>query len=147
MIQYALKCREGHAFDSWFQSAAAFDTLAKAGHLSCAVCGTGEVSKAVMTPRVGHGGGEKAEVAPSTKTAPQNAGAQVEKAIAALRRNVEQNSTYVGRSFAKEARAMHLGDKPTRSIYGEARPEEARSLAEDGVPLLPLPFTPKKKLS
>ena len=42
---------------------------------------------------------------------------------------------------------MHLGDKPERAIYGEARPEEARQLLEEGVPLLPLPFTPTKKLS
>jgi hypothetical protein len=52
MIQYSLKCDDGHRFDSWFQSAAAFDKLAAGGLLSCAVCGTGSVEKAIMTPRV-----------------------------------------------------------------------------------------------
>ena len=45
----------------------------------------------------------------------------------------------------REARAMHQGDAPERSIYGEARPEEARQLLEDGVPVAPLPFLPGRK--
>ena len=56
MIRYALKCEAGHGFESWFQSAAAFDSLARAGHLSCAVCGSTEVSKSLMAPRVTSGG-------------------------------------------------------------------------------------------
>lgn len=145
MIQYALKCDQGHAFESWFQSAAAFDALERGGHLSCAVCGSGEVRKAIMAPRIKADRPEPAEA----ETAPvlKNPGSEVEKALAELRRKVEENSDYVGSKFATEARAMHSGEKPERPIYGEARPEEARQLAEEGVPVLPLPFTPKKKLS
>ncbi|NNE52428.1 MAG: DUF1178 family protein [Sulfitobacter sp.] len=145
MIHYALKCEDGHAFESWFQSAAAFDALAQAGHLSCAVCGSTEVSKAIMAPRV-TGGREEAEEAPKTPVL-KNPGSEVEKALVDLRKKVEENSDYVGDRFATEARAMHLGDKPERSIYGEAKPEEAKQLVEDGVPLMPLPFMPKNKLS
>ena len=72
-------------------------------------------------------------------------GPTIEKAIAALRRQIEQNSDYVGLDFAAEARAIHLGDAPERSIYGEARPEEARALIEDGIPVAPLPFLPTRK--
>lgn len=145
MIQYALKCDQGHAFESWFQSAAAFDVLARGGHLNCAVCGSDQVKKAIMAPRITAAGKE----AESTETAPvlKNPGSEVEKALSELRRKVEENSDYVGTKFATEARAMHAGEKPERPIYGEARPEEARQLAEEGVPVLPLPFTPKKKLS
>jgi hypothetical protein len=71
----------------------------------------------------------------------------VEKAMEDLRRKVEDGSDYVGDNFAAEARAMHLGDTPERSIYGEARIDQAKELIEDGVPVMPLPFTPKKKLS
>ena len=62
-----------------------------------------------------------------------------------LRDHVEKTSEYVGDSFAKEARAIHDGDSPHRAIYGEARPDEARKLAEDGIPALPLPFIPRQK--
>ena len=155
MISYALRCDNGHGFDSWFQSAAAFDALAKGGHLSCAICGSDAVTKAMMTPRV---------AAPQPPVAAAPAGADVttppapvpvlkgprsdiEKAIADLRRKVEDTSDYVGKDFSRQARAMHLGDAPERSIYGEARPEEARSLIEDGVPLMPLAFRPRRKMS
>ena len=62
-----------------------------------------------------------------------------------MRRQVEDNSEYVGLNFATEARAIHDGDKPNRAIYGEARADEARKLIEDGVPVAPLPFMPRRK--
>lgn len=146
MIQYALKCADGHSFDSWFKSAEAFDKLAAAGMVQCAVCGSDQVEKAMMTPRV-RPGGKAAEPAP--EAAPQRPLSQpaspAEQAIAELRRKVEANSDYVGTNFASEARAMHLGEAPERPIYGEAKPEDARALIEEGVPVAPLPFTPNRK--
>ena len=70
---------------------------------------------------------------------------EVAEAISKLRDHVEKNSEYVGSQFANEARAIHEGDSPNRAIYGEARPDEARKLAEDGIPALPLPFLPRQK--
>ena len=148
MIHYALKCSAGHQFESWFQSASAFDALSKAGHLSCSICGSPEVSKAIMAPRVAtkakpeQPGAEAASV-----PALHNPPSEVEKALQELRRKVEENSDYVGENFASEARAMHLGDAPERAIYGEARLDQAKELIEDGVPLMPLPFRPKQKLT
>lgn len=139
MISYSLKCAEDHQFDSWFQSAEAFDKLLAAGMVTCAVCGGSDVSKAVMAPRVNTSGDD----APARSlTAPAS---PAEQALAELRRKVEENSDYVGDKFATEARAIHAGDKPERAIYGEAKPEEAKALIEDGVPVAPLPFTPKQK--
>lgn len=136
MIRYQLKCSADHSFDSWFQSAEGFDKLRAAGLVSCTTCGSTEVSKALMAPSV-KGDNITAPLSKSDTPA--------EKAIAAMRTKVEENSDYVGESFASEARAMHLGDAPERAIYGEAKPEEARALIEDGVPVLPLPFSPRKR--
>jgi len=147
MIQYALKCSNGHTFDSWFQSAAAYDKLASAGMVTCAVCGCSDVEKAIMTPRVR----PARTVEARTDTPSQEAidvakpTPDVEKVLAELRRKVEQHSDYVGKDFATEARKIHLGDAPERSIYGEAKPEEAQALIEDGVPVAPLPFVPTRK--
>jgi hypothetical protein len=69
----------------------------------------------------------------------------LETALAELRRQVEENSEYVGMNFVTEARRMHLGDSPERAIHGEARPEEAKKLIEEGVPVAPLPFLPARK--
>ncbi len=134
MIRYALKCDAGHRFESWFQSADAFEALLERGLVECPDCGTAAVEKAMMAPRVG----SSHMLAASERAA--------ERALAELRSRIEENSDYVGENFAAEARAIHLGDAPERPIYGEARPEEARALLEDGVPVLPLPFRPRRKM-
>ncbi|MDO7559530.1 MAG: DUF1178 family protein, partial [Paracoccaceae bacterium] len=72
---------------------------------------------------------------------------QLETAMAALRKHVEENSEYVGENFAAEARAIHEGAAPERAIYGEAKTQDARALIEEGVPLAPLPFIPKRKVN
>ena len=146
MIRYTLSCGKGHGFESWFQNADAFDTLARAGQLACPVCGDGAVEKGLMAPAVAPArkavaAGAAAAGRPDL-TAPAS---ELEQALAELRRRVEAGSEYVGMNFVAEARAMHEGDAPERSIYGEARPEEARKLLEDGVPVAPLPFLPGRK--
>lgn len=138
MIRYALTCSNDHAFESWFQSAEAFDRLAAAGHVACTICGVTDVAKTLMAPAVRPA--RKAAAGPlSTPKTP------IEVALAALRRQVEENSDYVGLNFAAEARAMHEGRIPERSIYGEAKVEDARKLVEDGIPVAPLPFVPARK--
>lgn len=150
MIRYALKCDQGHVFESWFQNAAAFDGLQAAGHVTCPGCGSSAVEKSLMAPKVRPA--RKAATAPEPQApeAPADTpvaapNPELERAIAEMRARVEAESDYVGDSFAREARAMHLGDVPERSIYGEAKPDEARALIEDGVPVLPLPFLPTRK--
>ena len=143
MISYTLRCAEGHSFDSWFQSAAAFDALDRAGHLSCAICGSGGVTKSLMAPRVSTSDASGDAPVPVLS----NPHTKVEKAMQDLRRKVEDSSDYVGKDFATQARAMHEGTLPERAIYGEARLDQARALAKDGVPVLPLPFRPRNKLS
>jgi hypothetical protein len=67
--------------------------------------------------------------------------------MAQMRQMIEANSDYVGMNFAAEARKIHLGDAPTRAIYGEAKVDEARALLEDGIPVAPLPFMPRAKVN
>lgn len=141
MIRYTLNCAAGHGFESWFQSAEAFDRLHAAGHVACAVCGSENVTKTLMAPSVRPARKAATPGAP-TLSKPAN---KMEEAFAAMRRQIEANSDYVGLNFAAEARAMHEGDAPERSIYGEAQIEEAKSLIEDGIPVAPLPFLPVRK--
>ncbi|MGA0541478.1 DUF1178 family protein [Neotabrizicola sp. VNH66] len=144
MIRYTLKCGAGHGFDSWFADAAAYEALARAGQLACPVCGQTSVEKALMAPAVAQPRSRSAEAeapAPDLR-AP---GSDLEAKLAALRQHVEANSEYVGVNFVAEARRMHEGEAPERSIHGEAKPEEARKLLEDGIPVAPLPFLPGRK--
>lgn len=161
MIRYALTCAQDHRFDSWFQSGAAFDRLTATAQVVCPICGTGDVTKSLMSPNVttaetqatrhqlAHATpptGRPENGTPELPDHPLSApGSDLERAIAQLRREVEANSEYVGLNFAQEARAIHDGDAPQRAIYGEARRDEARKLLEDGVPVAPLPFIPARK--
>jgi len=154
MIQYSLKCAEGHQFDSWFQNAGAYDKLRQAGMVTCAVCGSVKVEKAIMAPRVRPSRSAATpqieETTPPAKPVVSQAplstpASPAEQALAELKKQVEENSDYVGKKFAEEARAIQTGDAPDRAIYGEANAEEAKSLIEDGVPVLPLPFRPGRK--
>lgn len=147
MIRYSLTCDKDHSFDSWFKSASAFDALQKAGMLSCAVCGSAEVRKSVMTPRIG----KSVDVAPQQLPAPQpdrplsGPASPAEQAVKELRDHIEANSEDVGKDFATEARKIHHGEAPARSIRGEAKLPEAKALIEEGVPVAPLPFLPQRK--
>ena len=141
MIRFALKCENDHRFESWFQSGAAFDALLARDMVVCPDCGSTVVTKDLMAPKVG--AKRPAEELPQqVANAPDP---DLADAIRKLRDHVERNSDYVGGNFAREARAMHVGDTPHRPIYGEVDKKEAQSLAEDGVPALPLPFIPKQK--
>ncbi len=133
MIRYTLNCSAGHGFDSWFQSAEAVDRLLTAGQVTCPTCGVATVDKAMMAPSLG-----------TTLRTPMSAR---EAALAELRAEIEAKSEYVGVNFVAEARAMHLGERPERSIYGEARPDEAIQLLQEGVALAPLPFMPARKVN
>jgi hypothetical protein len=147
MIRYSLRCENEHEFDSWFQSVAASDALLQAGRVECPNCGSSNIDKGLMAPNVAKRGDLEGGAAQPTAmmTGADPDRARFERAVRKIKAEVERNSDYVGDKFATEARRMHLGDAPVRSIHGEARPEEARSLIEDGVPVLPLPFIPTKK--
>lgn len=160
MIRYSLKCINDHHFESWFRAAEAFESLRTAGHLSCPECGTTEVEKALMAPRVQSAREtetratalpEQLEAPPEPEPAIAKGGrlnaptSEREAAIAELRRRIEAHSEYVGVGFAAETRRIHSGEADARPIYGEAKPEEARALIEEGLPIVPLPFLPSRK--
>ena len=137
MIRYALICEHDHEFEGWFASSDAFDDQQSRGLLDCPVCATKAVRKQIMAPAVA---GTKRKGGGDAKTH-----AMMMEALGQVRRHVEDNFDYVGDSFANEARAIHEGRSEERGIYGEATPAQVKSLAEDGVPVAPLPPAPPKK--
>lgn len=150
MIRFGLRCAASHDFDSWFRTSNAYEELRAARHITCPICGNSDVVKTLMAPAV-RTARRTAEPAITPSAQPQaegplsTPGSAVEEAFATMRKHIEQNSEYVGLNFAAEARQMHDGSQPSRAIYGEAKPEEARQLIEDGVPVSPLSFMPTRK--
>jgi hypothetical protein len=156
MIRYSLRCERDHTFESWFQDSSAYDSQVKRKLVSCPVCDSVTVEKAIMAPRiVGKKGRERAaQVSPPAEAPAAEAPAagstslimaqerELRAKLKELRDHIVKNADNVGERFPNEARAMHYGDKEHRPIYGEASPEEAKSLIEEGIEVSPLPVLP-----
>jgi hypothetical protein len=136
MIVYSLQCTSGHQFDGWFRDSATFDAQTAGHEVSCPVCGSVEVAKALMAPAVRSS--KKRETVQATEVA--EAQAAVMQALKAVRREVETNCDYVGTQFAEEARRIHYGEADKRGIYGEASADQAAELADEGIEVGQVPW-------
>lgn len=134
MIRFSLHCDQAHEFEGWFRDNADYETQSKRGFVECPVCGSHKVSKSLMAPAVSTG--RKKEKMALAASAEQK---KLMEALKEMSRQVRENAENVGDKFAEEARKIHFGETEARGIYGEATPEEARSLIEDGVEFMPLP--------
>ena len=137
MIRYTLNCKNGHQFDSWFSNSDSFEKLRKKGLLECSVCSSKEIEKSLMAPKIAPSSDKKTETLISTQS-------DLEKEIKALKHKIKSTATDVGENFSSEARAMHYGEKEEKPIIGKATMEEAKDLAEEGVPFIPLPWSDDK---
>jgi hypothetical protein len=144
VIKYALACEAGHEFEGWFAASADFDDQSARGLLACPVCASHAVRKQIMAPAVA-GTKKRSELAASADPRADGRRQMMMEAMARVRAHVEESFDYVGDAFAREARAIHEGRSEDRGIYGEATPAEVKALAEDGVPVAPLPPAPPKK--
>jgi hypothetical protein len=169
MIRYSLNCTDGHVFESWFQNSVAFDKQKKRGLVTCPICGSGKVEKAIMSPQLVRTDVERPAApipppppAPSPPLNPQAATPsmppvpagkssvaimsrqerELRQKLKELRDHVTKNANYVGARFPEEARKMHYGEIEHRSIYGEASPDDAKALHEEGIEFHPLPILP-----
>ncbi|MBR1126513.1 DUF1178 family protein [Bradyrhizobium lablabi] len=155
MIRYSLRCDKDHSFESWFQSSGAYESQVKRKLVSCPVCGSAKVEKAIMAPRiVSKKGRDKASApvepsveTPATESTPlmMTQERELRAKLKELRDHIVKNADNVGERFPNEARAMHYGDKEHRPIYGEASPEEAKALIDEGVEVSPLPVLPEDR--
>jgi hypothetical protein len=136
LIIFDLKCTpQGHVFEGWFGSTADYEEQHARGLVSCPLCGSLEIAKAAMAPAIGAKGNSAAPLSSESERIKQGLAA-----LAAEQKKMLETSEHVGDRFADEARAIHLGDAEARAIHGRASRAEAESLAEDGVPVAPLPF-------
>ena len=154
MIRYNLRCEQGHAFESWFQSSSAYETQEKRKLVNCPSCGSAKVERAIMAPQIVSKKGRDSAPVPAPAAATTEVSApsstpllmaqerELRAKLKELRDHIVKNADNVGERFPNEARKMHYGDIEHRPIYGEASPEEARSLIEEGVEVSPLPVLP-----
>jgi hypothetical protein len=152
MIVFDLTCGDGHRFEGWFGSSDDFASQQARGLVACPQCGSGEVSKAPMAPAVPRKDNQRVEAQDRTQVAggqlPPEAAEMLAK-IAEVQAEAIKSSTWVGGDFAEQSREMHYGERDAAAIHGQTTPEEARELAEEGVPVMPLliPVAPPDQLN
>lgn len=149
MIRYNLRCDQAHSFESWFQDSAAYDKQAKRGLVTCPACGSTAVEKTIMAPNVPaktRKGKSEAEATKGDQVALMSAEErELRSKIKALHDEIASKADNVGEKFPDEARKMHYGEIDHRPIYGQAKPEEAKELIDEGVEILPLPSLPDER--
>jgi hypothetical protein len=158
MIKYALVCERKHTFEVWFSDSADYDKQRKRGLVTCPACDTKKVEKAIMAPALGSGT-KKRSGRSQTRTSSPEAVASAPEPVAMispqeqefraklkeLRDHLTANADNVGKKFPEEARKMHYGEAEHRSIYGEASPDEAKELHDEGIEFHPLPVLPDER--
>lgn len=156
MIVFDLQCGPlGHRFEGWFGSSQDYEDQRERGLVSCPTCGSADVTKAIMAPNVGRKGNQLRATRPPTQAEnaavanvplPPEAVAML-KAVAAMQAEAIKSSTWVGESFAEDARAMHYGEKDVAAIHGRATADEARDLIDEGIAVAPLliPIVPPEE--
>lgn len=152
MIVFDLKCAEnGHVFEAWFASSAAWEDQKSRGLVGCPFCGTNDIAKAVMAPNVAAKGNRASAAAPvsvaSDALPDDDKAKRLLAKLAKVQAEALENSSWVGSKFDSQARAMDAGEIEKTSIYGEVTRDQAKSLIEDGISvmLLPLPVVPPDK--
>lgn len=140
MIVFDLKCGQAHVFEAWFGSSTDYENQRGRGLIECPLCGSKDVGKAVMAPRLGSSVVEEPAAPVAAASSPPPEMKALMAAMAQLQSAMLAKSEWVGRRFPDEARAMHLGEKEHRTVHGEATPAEAKALLEEGVEVMPLPF-------
>ncbi len=164
MIKYQLICDRSHEFEGWFGDSAAFELQQEEGLLTCPVCGSADVRRALMAPNLASPKTRKTDLAeqqPSAQPepqpqpqAPQQASAALPPAAArkkqelmsqmrALQTKIRQECRDVGNDFADEARKIHYGEVEPEGIYGQATAEEREALDEEGIEIMDMPWLPK----
>ena len=170
MIKYQLICDKSHEFEGWFGDSAAFESQQESGFLTCPVCGSADVRRALMAPNLASPKTRKTDLAeqqPSAQPepqpqpqlqpqsqAPQQASAALPPAAArkmqelmsemrALQTKIREECRDVGNDFAEEARKIHYGEVEPEGIYGQATAEEREALDEEGIEIMDMPWLPK----
>jgi hypothetical protein len=139
VISYSLVCDNSHKFDAWFRNAEAYEEQHDRGIVTCPMCNSVKVEKALMAPAVSRMNSDKVSL--STGHPMQS---EIREMLRTMRKKVTSEADYVGDKFAEEARKIHFKEAEARGIYGEATRDEVAELIDDGVDFLPLPHIPEE---
>lgn len=134
-----MQCEQTHGFEGWFASSEDFDRQKAKGLVTCPYCNSKNVAKTLMAPNVTTGRQKEKVQAVAMDTMRRDMIAKIKDAVKEIRANAED----VGERFPEEARKIHYGESEARGIIGQATPDEAQALTEEGIEVAALPVFPE----
>lgn len=146
MKVFDLHCSLDHVFEGWFASEEDFRSQLDRGLVECPMCGSKELRKGLSAPRLNLGAQPAAAApAPVPDEADRRKLHALQAAWLEVSRKIAAKTEDVGERFAEEALRMHKGEEPERPIRGQATPQQAMELLEEGVPVMPLALPKSSK--
>ena len=138
MINYNLKCKNDHEFESWFSNSEEYEKLNNKNLLECIYCSSREIKKSIMAPMVSNSKNKETKI-----DIPDINFKDEKNKLFRLRKFIENNFDYVGKDFSKKVREVYYDKKNKKAIYGTTTPEEREELAEEGIDFLSIPWVNK----
>ncbi len=126
-------CECGRTFEGWFDSVESLDEQLANHWVNCPYCDSTNVKRVPTAPHV-QGFRDKAKAHSQEELL-----GEVRRQVYQMARAIIQDSEDVGDRFVTEARAVHAGTAPNRTIHGQCTLADAKELLEDGIDVLPLP--------
>lgn len=146
MKVFGLHCPLDHVFEGWFASEEDFRSQLDRGLVECPMCGSKELRKGLSAPRLNLGAQPAAAApAPVPDETDRRKLHALQAAWLEVSRKIAAKTEDVGERFAEEALRMHKGEEPERPIRGQATPQQAMELLEEGVPVMPLALPKSSK--
>ena len=135
MIVFCLNCSDcSFSFEGWFDNTKDYNKQIKKGLVTCPSCNSIQIKKGLMAPNLVKK--SNAKITKRNKSIASN--------VKKLKKIIEKEFDYVGDNFTEEAKKIKYGEVKERSIYGEASIEQTKELIDEGIDVLPLPFSTKK---
>jgi len=143
MIKYKLVCKNCNlTFDSWFATSTEYEKLKKKEFLNCHNCGSLEVEKTLMAPKLINQSSNKKNQGESQNIKKIK---NIKETLKKYQKFIKKNFRYVGEDFAYEARSIHYSEKKEKKgIYGSVSKKDLKELKEEGIDTQIIPWSENK---
>ena len=134
MIKYALICECDAEFEGWFPDSASYDKQKKAGQVTCPMCDSTKVAKAVMAPNLT----KKSNTKSSSSGGQLMMSGRARRILKQIEQTVKKEFVDVGKKFPQEARKAAKGERDEK-IYGTATKKQLKELEKEGIDVFQVP--------
>lgn len=131
-------CEFGHTFEGWFDSVESLDEQIEQNLVQCPYCDTTNVKRTLSAPHV-RGFRDQEKFNAQKVLDEEQMMAQLKAQARSAARRLLKDSEDVGDCFVTEARAVHQGKAPMRTIHGKCTLNDAQDLLNEGIGVLPIP--------